>query len=244
MVFADIHTHILYGTDDGASSQAEMLEMIDLSYNDGIRFMCATPHFCPTEYGNNSDQTQKAFDELKEYCSMKYPNFHLILGNELFYMGESGLWLRQGTCKTMGKSRYALVEFNCTESETNICEGLYSILRSGYVPILAHVERYYKLSVKCIKSLASDGVLFQINAISVYQGIAFFQKVKIKKLLSEKLVSFVSSDGHSSTGRLPLISGAYNYLSEHYGKEYASKLCFENAFELIFKNSIAEEKNG
>lgn len=244
MVFADIHTHILYGTDDGASNQAEMYEMVDLAYNDGVRFMCATPHFCPTEYGNNSDNTQKAFDELKKYCSAKYPDLHLLLGNELFYMDESGSWLRQGICKTMGNSRYVLVEFNFTESETNICEGLYSILRSGYVPVLAHVERYSKLSVECIKSLACDGVLFQINAISIYRGIGFFQKVKIKKLLSENLVSFVSSDGHSSKDRLPLISGAYDYLSERYGKEYASKLCFENAFELIFKNNIAEENNG
>ncbi len=244
MFFADIHTHILYGTDDGASNRAEMLEMIDLAYNDGVRFMCATPHFCPSEFGNNSDKTQKAFDELKEYCSEKYPDLHLLLGNELFYMDESGSWLRQGMCKTLGNSRYVLVEFNCTESQANICEGLYSILRSGYVPILAHTERYDKLSVKFIESLKRDGVLFQINAISVYGGIGFFQKVKVKKLLSEELVSFISSDGHSSIDRLPLISGAYNYLSDKYGKESASKLCFENAYELIFKNSIAEEING
>ncbi len=40
----DIHTHILPGFDDGATSLAESIEMVNLAETDGIGAIFATPH--------------------------------------------------------------------------------------------------------------------------------------------------------------------------------------------------------
>ena len=40
----DIHNHILYGLDDGAKTLEESIEMCQISFNDGVRIIVATPH--------------------------------------------------------------------------------------------------------------------------------------------------------------------------------------------------------
>ena len=83
-MFADIHTHILFGTDDGPDDEAGMYEMVDRGYSEGIRILCATPHFHPEYFGDNRANAEYAFRKLKEYCEKKYPDLVLIFGNELF----------------------------------------------------------------------------------------------------------------------------------------------------------------
>ncbi|MCD8022363.1 MAG: hypothetical protein LUF30_05135 [Lachnospiraceae bacterium] len=45
----DFHTHILPGIDDGSSSTEESMEMLRLSYSQGITEIVATPHFYATQ---------------------------------------------------------------------------------------------------------------------------------------------------------------------------------------------------
>ena len=42
--FTDIHSHFIYGMDDGPKKRAEMEAMIDAAYADGIATLFATPH--------------------------------------------------------------------------------------------------------------------------------------------------------------------------------------------------------
>ena len=43
----DMHSHVLPAVDDGSESVEESLEMLRLSYSQGVRKMVATPHFYP-----------------------------------------------------------------------------------------------------------------------------------------------------------------------------------------------------
>ena len=43
--YTDIHSHILFGVDDGAASLEESLGMLALAHQEGIRTMFATPHY-------------------------------------------------------------------------------------------------------------------------------------------------------------------------------------------------------
>ena len=40
----DIHTHIVFGVDDGARSLEESLKLIDMAVGQGIKAIIATPH--------------------------------------------------------------------------------------------------------------------------------------------------------------------------------------------------------
>ncbi len=237
MVFADIHNHLLYGADDGAEDYAEMIKMADIAYEEGIRFLCATPHFCPTEFGNNSEISKTAFSELEKYCSEKYPDLKLILGNEAFYMEETLSWIKSGLCRTIGTTRYILVEFNMNEAERKIFENIYAIMTAGYVPILAHAERYSKVSMNLLRKFHEDGVLIQVNSDSFFCGLSFFRKIRLKMLLMEKIVDFVSTDAHSSQDRAPRMKKCYEHIVEKYGEEYANNICCKNAVNLFYADN-------
>ncbi len=236
MHFADIHTHLLCATDDGAKTIEEMLAMVDASYADGIRLICATPHFYPDYFGDNREKAGLAYDRLCRYCEEKYPDMHLLFGNELAYCHDAVSWLKNGICSPLGDSRYVLVEFEVQSSEAFLSEAVLRIRNSGYVPIVAHVERYFNVGIGCVKSLRENGALMQINADSLMQRFAFRMKARLNRLLSDKLVDFVSTDAHGISIRPPKMSEAYEYIKGKYSDSYADSLCWGNAAQLFIKN--------
>ena len=232
MFFSDIHSHLLYGVDDGASTREEMIAMTDMAYADGIRLLCVTPHCCPDWFGNNRQAVDETFEELKAYCAEKYPDLKLVLGSELFYGGDGVMWLKNGLCKSMCGTKYVLTEFGVDESEKSILKSINELFNKGYIPIIAHAERYYGLSIKQIEVLRKGGVLVQINVFDMHR-VSLREKIRLKKLLSKGLVDFVSTDAHDLHNRPPRMSACYNYVSAKYGAEYANKIFFANAKELF-----------
>ena len=61
----DLHTHILSGVDDGASTIEESLEMCRIAYRDGIRTIVATPHTLNGIYQNDRSSILTKVQELK-----------------------------------------------------------------------------------------------------------------------------------------------------------------------------------
>ncbi len=235
-MFADIHTHILFGTDDGPDDEAGMYEMVDRGYSEGIRILCATPHFHPEYFGDNRKNTEYAFRKLKEYCERKYPDLVLILGNELFYRHDCISWLKSRIVNTYGDTRYVLLEFSENDTENIIAEATDRVLSVGYVPIIAHAERYSKLSIGRILALKENGALVQANAQSLFMRFQFRLKCRMKTLLAEKAIDFISSDAHNLTTRPIELKKCYELILSKYSKEYADDIFYNNAKERLCKN--------
>ncbi len=47
MTFSDIHTHILYGVDDGAKDLNDSMELITEEWEQGVNRIIMTPHYGP-----------------------------------------------------------------------------------------------------------------------------------------------------------------------------------------------------
>lgn len=233
MFFADIHTHLLYGADDGPKTPEEMFAIVDKLYSDGVRLVCATPHCHPQWSGDNREQILTAFSELQKYCQQKYPDLKVFLGNELFFGHDGMTWLKNGFCNTLNGTRHVLVEFDFGESEKHIIKAVQLMLNGGYIPVIAHVERYYKLSLAAIKEMKTSGALLQINARKDFCGFDFRKKKRLKQLLNLGLADVVSSDVHDLNARSPYISEFYHILLQKYDKEYLENIFFKNA-ESIF----------
>lgn len=244
MFFADIHNHLLYGTDDGPQTFEEMTAMIDASYEDDVRIVVATPHFYPKCFGDNSQNAQKAFKELSDYCSEKYPDLKLILGNELFYVKGSSAWLKDGVCRTIGDTRFSLMEFKEDVSVVTVDEATESLLNRGFVPIIAHTERFCRLSRKDIEWLKSNGVKIQVNVSVFESGCPLWMRLRLRWLMAKRLVDFVATDAHDMNERPPEMKKYFKYVSEKYGEEYARDIFWNNAEKLLLKNVSEEEHHG
>lgn len=235
MKFADIHIHALFGTDDGAKTEEEMKKMIDAAYIDGTKVICFTPHFIPELFKNNSEAAENAFIKAKEYVSGKYSDMFLFLGNELRYNASCTQWLKDGMCRTLNGTNCVLVDFNADEKSKVICDAMNALLSAGYVPVLAHAERYKDLSRKtdAVKKLKDRGVIIQLDAGSLFGEWGFGSRIRSKKLLSKHLVDVVASDAHNTSSRKPEMSEGYEFIKKTYGQHYADDICFYNTLKIL-----------
>lgn len=241
MTFSDIHTHILSGTDDGAKTETDMQQLIDAAYADGIRWLWLTPHFHPGYFGDNRHKGEAAFAALAAYASERYPDLQLLRGNELFYSRDCLSWLEAGLCRTMNDTRFLLVDFSEQAESSLIHKGLERLLNGGYIPLLAHAERYAKLQLADIRALKRNGVWIQINAQSPFRQFGFRAQRQVKAILGDGLADFVASDTHDIRYRPPQMTRCHTYIAQKYGAAYADALCRDNALRLLMSRDLGKE---
>ena len=78
-------------------------------------------------------------------------------------------------------------------------EALFKLQNMGYIPILAHPERYTAIeTLKKLKELKSRGAKMQLNALSLIGFYGKEVKEKSNNFLRYQLYDFVCTDAHSS----------------------------------------------
>ncbi len=236
VTFTDIHCHILPGVDDGARSMDESVRMLRLMYDEGIREAVATPHYHRGHAEADAAVLKKIFKELCECAAEddKAGAVKLHLGCELYYYPSAPDWLDEGRVLPMAGSRYVLLEFGYRMDKRVINEGVSNVVRAGYIPVIAHVERYDGLGFKTgnIRDLIEQGALIQINSEAVGFGIGGVKSFT-SRLLKSRMVHFVATDAHDTKGRAPSIRKAARYIAKHYGEDYCKEIFCDNPREMI-----------
>lgn len=146
--------------------------------------------------------------------------------------------LKNNIYSSMNKTKYILIEFDTYENslhEIKYCIDKYMV--NGYIPIIAHAERYRMLSVDDIKQLKKCGALIQINLFSVSNELNKQTKNKTKNLLINYLVDFTGSDCHRLNHRPPIIADGINSLYYDYDNNYIDNILFNNAKEMLIYES-------
>lgn len=227
--FVDLHCHMLFDTDDGAVTEQEMYDMLDMAYDDGIRHICLTPHVKPFADGENERYADDAFAKLNVYAK-KYADMKLYRGNELFYSHNALDALASGKCLSLNGSRYVLVEFLPNVNFYDFSFALHQLSGGGYLPLVAHAERYACLHKRLalLPELSEKyGVCFQVNCSSLLGDWGFRAKRFAWKALKSGVVAVVASDAHGSVHRKPLMSRSYRLVEKECGHEMARMLFYE-----------------
>lgn len=226
--------HLLYGVDDGAETEEQMQKILDAAYADGTRVICATPHFHPGYFGDNTEAVKEAYEKLKAYA-VKYPDLTLCLGSELRYGRGVDEWIKSGACRTINGTQYVLLDFLEYDDADFIVGATLKVFNAGYTPILAHAERYdsFHRDMREIEYLRSCGVLIQVDSTSPFGGWGAGSKRRSRRIIEARLADVVASDAHNTSSRPPEMSECYNYISEKCGSEYAGRLCLSNPMEIL-----------
>lgn len=223
--FTDIHSHFLYGVDDGARTKQDMEAMLDSAYKDNIRRLVATPHVTPGIKPFSVELFQSRLDEAREYCDEKGYDMKLHLGAENLFTPTMEGFLERNELITLGDSRYVLVEFIPKAELSEIWDAVEILDANGYIPVLAHIERYKNFSFREAKKMQAEyQVVFQMNCTTVIEDKGFLTKRRIEKFLKAELISCLACDAHDCRRRPYKMSHAYEAVKAAYGVRYADAL--------------------
>lgn len=195
--FVDIHSHVLYGLDDGAKSISDTVFLIESMKEFGFEKIITTPHTTPLVWENTKEVILKKLDEVKieipdlsNAVSLNVASEYLIDDSFLKRLEEEKL-----LCL---KDNMVLIEMSYINPPIQLYDILFKLVTQGYQPILAHPERYnfYKNDFDSFKRLKKAGCLFQLNLLSVtgYYGQGITKVAD--ELLKNNMYDFVGSDIH------------------------------------------------
>tara|TARA_R110002049_G_scaffold87533_3_gene221956 strand:+ start:8334 stop:9080 length:747 start_codon:yes stop_codon:yes gene_type:complete len=196
--FVDIHCHILPGIDDGAANVEESLQLIEKLTQLGVSEFVATPHVMQDFYPNDAETIGNAFQKLleaidasklsnivinpaAEYMMDEYFEEH-VLNNNLFTL----------------KKNIVLVEMSYFQAPINLVDIIWKIKKHGYIPVLAHPERYsyYHNNKEHYNRLKQLGCYFQLNLLSLSNHYGSNVQKTAEYLINENLIDFVGTDTH------------------------------------------------
>lgn len=237
----DLHCHVLCNVDDGAINIDAMKKMLDIAYSDGIKTICFTPHFKIYKFKSDEDiiNYKKAinhyFEIACEYSKSKYSDMKLYLGNEIMYHNDILDSLVSKKCSTIANSSYVLIEFPPNISSYDLRTSTTKLLRKGYKPILAHIERYDAFidDFSLLKDLRDTGAIIQINASSITDLKLGKRARLIQKALKNRIVDIVSSDAHDPKFLSPCLSKAHKKVSKICDKDFAKKIFHDNQYLIL-----------
>lgn len=195
----DIHSHLLWGIDDGCKDIAESIGIIKEAVKQGITDLVLTPHYMDdTKYNCNNKEKNKRFEELKKKLKEENIDINLYLGNEVYITENIKDLLKQQEITTINNSKYLLIEFPLGNMLYNSKEILYELVVAGYVPILAHPERYriFQRHPDHIDEYLRMGVLLQGNYKSLYGKYGKDAKRTLTYYLKKHKITFLGSDCH------------------------------------------------
>lgn len=238
----DIHCHILYGVDDGSDDLAETVEMLRLAERGGTSKVIATPHSnVPGSYRNHwCPELEGRLAAVNSELKREGVGVEVYPGQEIFSTPDTARLLREGKLITLNFSRYALVEFDFYEYSVEAYAMLGQIAAEGYVPVVAHPERYAFVCEEddAALRLKDMGCLLQVNKGSLKGSFGMRAKRAAHSLLADGFADFVASDAHSPYVRTPFLADAHEAISVMYSRDYADLLLKTNPSLLLDNKEI------
>lgn len=191
--FTDWHSHILPGVDDGIKTMEDALQVLKEYEKLGFKKVWLTPHIME-DYPNETENLKKRFEELKSNWT---GNVELGLASENMLDNTFEERLEKNDFLPIGEDGdHLLVETSYYTPPYAMDEMLEEARKKGYNIILAHPERYRYMDEKDYKKLKEQGILFQMNLLSLVNAYGETAKKKADWLLSKDMINFFGSDIH------------------------------------------------
>lgn len=228
----DIHSHILYGLDDGAQSLEESLEMALMASEDGISKIVATPHLFRGNFNCNDLKTlEERRAELENILKEKEIQLELFIGAEVHISHNLIDEIRKNKERlVINKSQYLLVEFPTSHIFSGIKELIFEIMSEGIVPIIAHPERNHVFmdNPSSLYELLEMGVLTQANSGSFLGYYGRRAEITVYRFLEWNFIHFIGTDAHNSRSMAPVLSKSLARVEERMNDNKLRALVLDN----------------
>lgn len=225
----DIHCHVLPGIDDGCRTGEEAAKLLRESQEQGVAGVIATPHYYPKEtvesfLQRRQESVERLHMQLEKENDITIP---VCYGAEVAF--HTGLMYEEQIEKLcLGKSRYLLLELPFRSWSPSVLREVQALRHvHGIVPVIAHLERYFKIQKKeMMEAVFEADVLIQMNAEYLLDG--FWDWRRARKLLKNRNVYVLGSDSHNLAERRPNLGKA---------EEKLKKQDMLNELHVLYRNS-------
>ena len=207
----DIHCHILPGIDDGALDFSTSIEMLRNAERAGVTDIILTPHYIKGSiYNADNVRKWKLLSELKAMAASEGISVRLYLGNEVYIDGELLKMLAayenekselMYEISTLNSTKYVLVEFPVQVEDKSARETLFSLVQRGFVPVIAHPERYAYVqnNPDLVDEWLGAGCVLQGDYLSILGRYGHRAEKTLKELLIRDKIFCLASDVHKAT---------------------------------------------
>jgi protein-tyrosine phosphatase len=226
----DIHHHLLWGLDDGASSIELSLDMAKMAAADGITHIVCSPH-ANGQYEYPPDVVAAKIAELQDLLNSQQIPLTLGRGCDFHLSYENIQAAQEDPARySINSLGYLLVEIPDYGLPRGLAEVFYQMQIVGLTPILTHPERNKTLQTEqaLLKEWLRAGVLIQVTAGSVVGRMGKKAERMAHELLANRWVHFLATDAHNTTSRPPKMQEAFDIVAKKYGPDYAHLLCNSN----------------
>jgi protein-tyrosine phosphatase len=226
----DIHHHLLWGMDDGASNVETSVGMARIAAEEGISHVVCSPHangtyaYEPRVIAEKIAELQRLLDRNAIGVKLGHGcDFHMSYEN----IEEAKLNPAKYSINGLG---YILVELPDYGISPGLTEVFYQMQLAGLTPILTHPERNPTLQADRPRMMdwLRGGVVVQVTAGSVVGRMGRRAESMAHDLLANRWVHFLATDAHNMTSRPPKMREAFELVAKKYGPDYAHLLCVSN----------------
>ena len=235
----DFHAHILPNLDDGSKNIEETMQILQEAQENGFTKVIATTHYIEGYYEVNEEKRKIWINELNQVLQEKRINVQIELGSEIYITENIIELIKNKKASTIGK-KYVLFELPFNHRIIRIENIIYTILENGFIPIIAHPERYeiVNKNPNIVYEWIALGVLLQANFGSIIGQYGNESKRTAKTLLEHNMIHFLGTDVHRARDiylKMPVIM---KNLSKILTKEKIEEVTNGNAKKVLLNEVI------
>lgn len=229
----DLHSHILFETDDGSKTIEESVKMVKEAESAGFTTICCTPHYLEPRYIKTKEENKQTLEKLKQELSNFEINIELVLGNEIFITNNIEELVNNEKVSTLGDSEYILFELPLFQKLPNAIDILRNLPYSKM--ILAHPERYeyVQKDLSYLDDFIEMGILLQGNYESIIGKYGRGAQKTIKKLLKQRKIDLLSTDAHKPLSTYSRMAEIEKKLRKVIKEDYYKSLTEETPRDIL-----------
>jgi protein-tyrosine phosphatase len=245
----DIHSHILFGVDDGAAALGDSLALARIYEQAGYRQVVATPHaeLDSLPFKNFGRSIRDAVNRLNQHLAKHHVEVKVLTGMEVGLDPKLPEMVAQGGILTLADTKYLLVETPFSQLPVKWWKIVFLLAARGITVIFAHPERCAQVahSHELLERMVRSGVKFQVNWDS-FSGAYGRGVANIARLMARKgFIHCLATDSHDAknrhAGNVPAIAVQLEGLI---GKKNLRRIAIENPNRVVHGKALLEMNLG